>query len=61
MIETIEGQIAYIKSALEIAHGVTTGHHQNQIFRAIAMITPLKAGIQNLRAASAYVDNTEPE
>lgn len=58
-METIEGQIAYIKSALETAHGVTTGHHQNTILRALAMIAPLKAGIQNLRAASS--DPTAPE
>jgi hypothetical protein len=61
VIQTIEAQIAFIKSALETALGVTSGHHKNTVLRALAMIEPLKAGIQNLRASTATIDNTEPE
>lgn len=59
MPETIEGQLAYIEIALKHAKDNTTGHTQHQIIRSLMMFSPLRAGIQNLKARCDTLEEQE--
>lgn len=58
-METLEGQLAYIESALKHAKAVTTGHTQMQVTRSLDMMPLVRVAVQNMAAKVSRVEEQE--